>query len=129
MASSISNPLHLMPQRKRMPARRASSTKTISFGGEKYHLTIGRYEDGTPGEVFLTRIKDATAAKLGTQLEAMCRDAAITISLALQYGVPIEVIRDAMTRNAEGEAQTIIAFVIDEMTQGEEEHDCSRIEL
>lgn len=118
-----------MPQRKRLPARRASSTKTISFSGEKYHLTIGRYEDETPGEVFLTRIKDATAAKLGTQLEAMCRDAAIMISLALQYGVPIGVIKDAMTRDGEGEAQTIIAFVIDEITRGEEFSDSGRIEL
>src|SRR5687768_5638629 len=109
-----------MPHRQRLPARRASSTRTIFFGGEKYHLTIGRYENKTPGEVFLTRVKDANAAKLGTQLEAMCRDAAILISLALQYGVPIDVIRDAMTRDGEGEAQTIIAFVIDEMTQGED---------
>jgi ribonucleoside-diphosphate reductase alpha chain len=110
-----------MPHRQRLPARRASSTRTIFFGGEKYHLTIGKYENKTPGEVFLTRVKDANAAKLGTQLEAMCRDAAILISLALQYGVPINVIREAMTRGGEGEAQTIIAFVIDEMTQGGDE--------
>lgn len=104
-----------MPHRKRLPQRRESTTRTIEFSGEKYHLTVSKYEDGTQGEVFLTRVKDASASKLGYQLEAMCRDAAIIISLAIQYGVPLHVMKDAMTRDGEGEPQTILSVVVDEL--------------
>ncbi len=105
--------------RRRLPERRFSETKTIFYGGEKYHLTIGHYEDGSIGEVFLTRVKDATAAKLGSQLEAMCRDAAIIISLALQHGTPIEVLQSSLTRDNENHPQTILSVVADELAKYE----------
>lgn len=115
-----------MTLRKRLPERRASDTETFFFGGEKYHITIGFYKDGSPGEVFLTRVKDASAAKLGMQLEAMCRDAAILISLALQHGVPLHVIDAALTRDGSGSAETIISVTVDELIKREknEGHEC-----
>jgi len=103
--------------RKRLSNRRQSFTETIFFGGEKYHLTFGFFSDGIVGEVFLTRVKDRASAKLGTQLESLCRDAAIIVSLGLQYGVPVNVMCDALTRDETGEPQTILSVVVDELVK------------
>lgn len=100
-----------------LPQRRMAETFTHSFGGEKYHVTVGYYPNGLPGEIFINRIRDKAAAKLGEQLEGVCRDGSILLSLALQHGVDLETIIHAITRNEAGEAQTIIGEIIDQLKE------------
>jgi len=73
------------PQRHRMPRERKSITHKFSLGGHEGYITAGMYEDGTVGEIFLTDI-----GKEGSTLRGMMNAFATAISIALQYGVPLE---------------------------------------
>jgi hypothetical protein len=93
--------------RKALPPRRASETFTVVHWNQVFVVTVGFYDDGTPGEVFISTGKGGDAA-------AVARDAAVTLSLGLQHGVPIESIQHAITRNgASGAPASIIGAVID----------------
>ena len=74
-----------MPARRRMPRERQSLTHKFSIGGHEGYITAGVYEDGTVGEIFLTDI-----GKEGSTLRGMMNAFATSISIALQYGVPLE---------------------------------------
>ncbi len=73
------------PARRRMPPERQSLTHKFSIGGHEGYITAGVYEDGTVGEIFLTDI-----GKEGSTLRGMMNAFATSISIALQYGVPLE---------------------------------------
>lgn len=105
----------MMNARNTMPERRSSETFSLAFGGEKYHVTTGFYTDGALGEIFINRVRDKAAAKLGSQLDGVCRDGAILLSFALQYGAPIDAIRHALTRDEDGAAATVIGAILDEV--------------
>jgi ribonucleoside-diphosphate reductase alpha chain len=75
------------PMRKRMPRERQSITHKFSIGGHEGYITAGMYEDGTVGEIFLTDI-----GKEGSTLRGMMNSFATAISIALQYGVPLETL-------------------------------------
>jgi len=75
------------PQRRRMPRERQSITHKFSIGGHEGYITAGMYEDGTVGEIFLTDI-----GKEGSTLRGMMNSYATSISIALQYGVPLETL-------------------------------------
>jgi ribonucleoside-diphosphate reductase alpha chain len=75
------------PRRKRMPVERQSITHKFSIGGHEGYITAGMYEDGTVGEIFLTDI-----GKEGSTLRGMMNSFATAISIALQYGVPLETL-------------------------------------
>jgi ribonucleoside-diphosphate reductase alpha chain len=75
------------PRRKRMPRERESITHKFSIGGHEGYITAGKYEDGTVGEIFLTDI-----GKEGSTLRGMMNSFATAISIALQYGVPLETL-------------------------------------
>ncbi|HLM85531.1 MAG TPA: LAGLIDADG family homing endonuclease, partial [Solirubrobacteraceae bacterium] len=75
------------PKRKRMPRERQSITHKFSIGGHEGYITAGMYEDGTVGEIFLTDI-----GKEGSTLRGMMNSFATAISIALQYGVPLETL-------------------------------------
>jgi ribonucleoside-diphosphate reductase alpha chain len=75
------------PRRKRMPRERESITHKFSIGGHEGYITAGKYEDGTVGEIFLTDI-----GKEGSTLRGMMNSYATAISIALQYGVPLETL-------------------------------------
>jgi ribonucleoside-diphosphate reductase alpha chain len=75
------------PARKRMPRERKSLTHKFSLGGHEGYITAGLYEDGTVGEIFLTDI-----GKEGSTLRGMMNSFATAISIALQYGVPLETL-------------------------------------
>ncbi len=74
--------------RRRLPAERAAYTHKFSIAGHEGYITAGMYEDGTPGEVFITMSKE------GSTLSGMMDAFATSISIALQYGVPIKVLVD-----------------------------------
>ena len=75
------------PRRRRMPKERDSKTHKFSIGGHEGYITVGLYEDGTVGEIFLTDI-----GKEGSTLRGMLNAFATSISIALQYGVPLETL-------------------------------------
>ena len=70
-----------------MPRERQSITHKFSIGGHEGYITAGKYEDGTVGEIFLTDI-----GKEGSTLRGMMNAFATSISIALQYGVPLETL-------------------------------------
>ena len=72
------------PMRRRLPDERASITHKFNVGGHEGYLTIGMYEDGTPGEIFLRMAKE------GSTISGLMDSFATAISLALQYGVPLK---------------------------------------
>jgi ribonucleoside-diphosphate reductase alpha chain len=75
------------PQRRRMPRERQSITHKFSIAGHEGYITAGMYEDGSVGEIFLTDI-----GKEGSTLRGMMNSFATAISIALQYGVPLETL-------------------------------------
>jgi hypothetical protein len=103
-----------MSIRRVLPQRRASESFDLDFGGlaRAHTVTIGFYDDGSIGEVFIN------GGKSGEAVEAIARDAAVILSLALQYGADLANIRTAITRDAQGAAQTIIGVVIDRLSGG-----------
>ena len=72
------------PRRLRLPKSRASRTTSFSVGGAEGYLTAGAYDDGRLGEVFLK------LGKQGSTLAGVMDAFSIAISIALQYGVPLE---------------------------------------
>ncbi|WP_210491743.1 vitamin B12-dependent ribonucleotide reductase [Patulibacter sp. SYSU D01012] len=77
----------LGPSRRRMPRERQSITHKFSIGGQEGYITAGMYEDGTVGEIFLTDI-----GKEGSAVRGMMNSFATSVSIALQYGVPLETL-------------------------------------
>jgi ribonucleoside-diphosphate reductase alpha chain len=75
------------PARRKMPRERQSLTHKFSVGGHEGYITAGLYEDGSVGEIFLTDI-----GKEGSTLRGMMNSFATAISIALQYGVPLETL-------------------------------------
>ncbi len=71
------------PVRRRLPATRRSVTHKFAVEGHEGYITAGEYEDGSPGEIFVTMAKE------GSTISGMADAFATSISLALQYGVPL----------------------------------------
>jgi ribonucleoside-diphosphate reductase alpha chain len=74
------------PTRRRMPDERQSITHKFSIAGHEGYITVGMYEDGSPGEVFMSMAKE------GTVVSGLVDSIAIAISLALQHGVPLALL-------------------------------------
>src|SRR5437016_909332 len=79
------------PVRRHLPVERHSITHKFSVAGHEGYLTIGMYEDGTPGEIFIVMAKE------GSTLSGVMDSFATTCSMALQYGVPLKVLVDKFT--------------------------------
>jgi ribonucleoside-diphosphate reductase alpha chain len=73
-----------VPYRRRLPDERRSLTHKFRVGEQEGYLTVGLFEDGSPGEVFITISKE------GSTIRGLMDSLAVMTSLALQYGVPIE---------------------------------------
>ncbi len=99
-----------MPRRA-LPQRRSSETISFRVNGLDYSGTAGFYRDGTVGEIFLD------CAKSGTDAQVSARDAAIAVSFALQFGVPLETIRSALTRRADGAAEGPAGVLLDFLSE------------
>ncbi len=74
------------PIRKRLPDERESITHKFTVGGHEGYITVGMYEDGSPGEIFITMAKE------GSVVSGLMDTVATATSIALQYGVPLEVL-------------------------------------
>ena len=72
------------PVRRKLPDERVAITHKFSVEGQEGYVTVGLYEDGKPGELFITMAKE------GSTLSGVMDAFATAISLTLQYGVPLE---------------------------------------
>jgi ribonucleoside-diphosphate reductase alpha chain len=75
----------MKPKRRRLPDERKSITHKFSVAGHDGYLTVGMYEDGTAGEIFIVM------AKAGSTLSGVMDSFATAVSLGLQHGVPLEL--------------------------------------
>jgi len=72
--------------RRKLPDERESITHKFSISGHEGYITVGKYEDGTPGEIFITMAKE------GSTIGGLMDGIGTLTSMALQYGVPLEAL-------------------------------------
>ena len=104
------------PKRRKLPDERHAITHKFDIAGHEGYITVGLFEDGTPGEIFLTMAKE------GSTISGFADAFAQAISYALQYGVPLQVLVDkfsharfepsGMTKNPEVRfAKSIVDYI------------------
>ncbi|ALM09659.1 MAG TPA: vitamin B12-dependent ribonucleotide reductase [Candidatus Peribacter riflensis] len=81
-----------VPRRRKLPDERPSLTHKFSVAGHEGYLHVGLYEDGKPGEIFIKMAKE------GSTLSGVMDTLALSLSMNLQYGVPLEVLCDKLVR-------------------------------
>jgi len=74
------------PRRRRMPDERRSITHRFKIGSHKGYITVGLYDDGMPGEIFVTMAKE------GSVISGLMDAFSASVSIGLQYGVPLQVL-------------------------------------
>ena len=79
------------PARRRLPDERMSITHKFDIAGHEGYITVGLYEDGQPGELFLVMAKE------GSTISGFADAFAQAICYALQYGVPLQDLVDKFT--------------------------------
>lgn len=100
--------------RKRLPTRREAETFDLEAGGQHYRATIGRFPDnGQLAEIFISN------SKSGSHADCSARDASVVVSISLQYGVPLDVLRKALMRDARGKASGPLAVALDMVAEME----------
>src|SRR3954462_2828361 len=77
--------------RRKLPDERESITHKFSISGHEGYITVGKYEDGTPGEIFIAMAKE------GSTISGLMDSFATMTSLALQHGVPLNFLVDKFT--------------------------------
>jgi ribonucleoside-diphosphate reductase alpha chain len=76
------------PIRRKLPDERRSITHKFSIGGHEGYITVGMYDDGSPGEIFITMAKE------GSTISGLMDAFATAVSFNLQYGVPLKFLVD-----------------------------------
>ena len=80
-------------RRRRLPEERQAITHKFSVAGHEGYITVGQYDDGTPGEIFVKM------SKQGSVVSGLMDSFAIAISMALQYGVPLNTLIDKFSHS------------------------------
>lgn len=78
-------------QRRKLPDERKSITHKFSVGGHEGYIIVGMYAEGAPGEIFIKMAKE------GSTLSGFMDGLALSISIGLQYGVPLNALVDKLT--------------------------------
>jgi ribonucleoside-diphosphate reductase alpha chain len=81
------------PRRRKLPDVRDAKTHKFSIAGHDGYLTVGLYDDGTPGEVFLKMSKE------GSTVSGLMDTIAVMTSMSLQYGVPLKALVDKFSHS------------------------------
>lgn len=97
--------------RRCLPNRRAGETIGFEFRGAAYSATFSRFPDGRLAELFID------AAKRSNDAADDARDAAVCLSLALQFGTPEEAIRAALTSDGAGRPAGILGAALDAIVE------------
>ena len=93
--------------RIRLPARRAAEAFDFEFRGVRYSACLSRFPDGRIAEAF------ASPSKRGSHVDTDVNDSMTLLSIALQYGVPVEAIKGAVCRDEAGVAAGFLGALID----------------
>jgi ribonucleoside-diphosphate reductase alpha chain len=80
--------LFLRARRRKLPSERSSITHKFAIGGHEGYITVGLYETGEPGEIFIKMAKE------GSTLSGFMDGFALSVSIGLQYGVPLKTLVD-----------------------------------
>lgn len=83
--------LFVRAQRRKLPDERKSITHKFSVGGHEGYMIVGMYAEGAPGEIFIKMAKE------GSTLSGFMDGLALSISVGLQYGVPLKALVDKLT--------------------------------
>ncbi len=86
--AAAADPAQVQPVRRRLPDERQAITHKFDIAGHEGYITVGLFEDGTPGEIFLVMAKE------GSTISGFADAFAQAISYALQYGVPLQALVD-----------------------------------
>ncbi len=89
-------------RRRRLPNRRLNETADLLFEGQHYHVTIGYFANGRPGEVF------CHGAKVGSGVDLLIDDACVALSMLLQHGAEPIALAHSMGRLGDGAPASII---------------------
>jgi hypothetical protein len=116
-AMSVASQGHVDKSRERLANRRAAETFDLEADGQRYCATVGRFPDGRLAEIFLS------AAKCGSQADTNARDSAVVLSIAVQHGVPLDMLRKALMRNSRGLPCGPLAVALDMVATGQDEGD------
>ena len=84
--ANVQTRVEYKPVRRKLPVERTAITHKFSVAGHEGYITVGQYEDGSPGEIFLVMAKE------GSVVSGLMDAFATSVSLALQYGVPLEAL-------------------------------------
>ena len=98
-----------MIARRRLPNRRDSETFRVRCEPFEYAATVSRFPDGTLAEIFISN------GKAGSGSDTAAKDAAVVCSIALQFGVPLDVIRKALLRDPRGVASSPLGVALDQI--------------
>jgi ribonucleoside-diphosphate reductase alpha chain len=88
VVAAVTEKVVFRPVRRKLQDERASITHKFSIGGHEGYITVGMYEDGTPGEIFVAMAKE------GSTISGLMDSFATSISYCLQYGVPLKFLVD-----------------------------------
>jgi hypothetical protein len=98
-----------MSARERLPNMRQYESFEFTHAWLDFTLAAGFYADGRIAEIFLS------SHKPGSPIEAIARDAAVTVSIALQFGADLETIRQALTKDHDGGPATLLGAALDKL--------------
>ena len=93
--------------REGLPHRRQSEPVELWYDGRRYHLTIGEYPDGSPGETFVR------GAKPGSDTDLLCDDIGVLISRLLQFGDDPTALAAGLGRLGNGDPASIVGAIAD----------------
>jgi len=88
VAAPVAEKVVYRPIRRKLPDERASITHKFTIGGHEGYITVGMFEDGTPGEIFITMAKE------GSTISGLMDSFSTSVSYCLQYGVPLKFLVD-----------------------------------
>jgi hypothetical protein len=115
MDIAADGPAHKPAQavRRRLRNRHEAETFDLETDGQRYCATIGRFDDGRLAEIFISN------SKAGSQADCSARDASVVVSIALQFGVPVDVLRKALMRDSRGAPNGPLAVALDMVAEME----------
>jgi ribonucleoside-diphosphate reductase alpha chain len=87
-AAPLAEKVVYRPVRRKLPDERRSITHKFSIGGHEGYITVGMYDEGAPGEIFITMAKE------GSTISGLMDAFATAVSFNLQYGVPLKFLVD-----------------------------------
>src|SRR5947209_218231 len=100
-----------MTTREQLQNRRQCESFEFRHAGHLFTLTAGHYPDNRIGEIFIS------SNRAGSQIEAVARDSAIAVSIALQFGADLQTIRAALTKDHDAQPATLLGAALDALAE------------